>query len=123
MVRQTTADLLFADEAPLAMKLDVEGYEAAVLTGAPATLANPGLKALIVALNGSGPRYGFNDKESHRNLLRCWFTAYNYDPKCRLLSPQDGTSSQNTIYVRDPDWGQSRLRTARTFTVFNGEVG
>jgi FkbM family methyltransferase len=57
-VRQTTADLLFADETPLAMKLDVEGYEPAVLAGAPATLANPGLKALIVELNGIGSRYG-----------------------------------------------------------------
>jgi FkbM family methyltransferase len=122
-VRQTTADLLFADETPLAMKLDVEGYEAAVLAGAPATLANPGLKALIVELNGSGSRYGFNDQDTHRNLLRCGFTTYNYDPKCRLLSPQDGIFSQNTIYVRDPDWVQSRLKTAQTITVFSREVG
>lgn len=68
-VRQTTADLLFAHETPLAMKLDVEGYEAAVLAGASATLANPGLKALIVELNGSGGRYGFDDQETHRKLL------------------------------------------------------
>jgi FkbM family methyltransferase len=122
-VRQTTADLLFADETPLVIKIDVEGYEAAVLGGAPATLANPGLKALIVELNGSGSRYGFNDQETHRNLLRCGFNAYNYDPKCRLLSPQDGISSQNTIYVRDPDWVQSRLKTAQAITVFNREVG
>jgi FkbM family methyltransferase len=122
-VRQTTVDLLFADETPLAMKLDVEDYEAAVLAGAPATLANPGLRALIVELNGSGSRYGFNDQDTHRNLLRCGFTAYNYDPKSRLLAPQDGLSSQNTIYVRDLDWIQYRLKKAQSFNVFNREIG
>jgi hypothetical protein len=120
-VRQTTADLLFADETPLAMKLDVEGYEAAALAGAPATLANPMLKALIVELNGSGSRYGFDDQQTHRKLQRCGFIACSYDPIGRRLAPQDGTSMQNTIYVRDPDWVQCRLKTAQSFKVFNRE--
>jgi FkbM family methyltransferase len=120
-VRQTNVDLLFA-ETPLAIKLDVEGYEAAVLAGASATLANPALKALIVGLNGSGSRYGFDDQQTHRNLLQYGFTAYHYDPISRLLAPQDGMSDQNTIYVRDPDWVQSRLKTASAFKVFDREV-
>jgi hypothetical protein len=45
---------MFRDECPVLMKLDVEGYEPAVLAGAAATL-----KALIIELNGSGHRYGF----------------------------------------------------------------
>ena len=40
----------------------------------------------------------------------------------RLLAPQDGMSDQNTIYVRDPDWVQSRLKTASAFKVFDREV-
>ena len=50
------------------------------------------------------------------------FTAYHYDPISRLLAPQDGMSDQNTIYVRDPDWVQSRLKTASAFKVFDREV-
>ena len=91
-VRQTTADLLFSEERPLAMKLDVEGYEAAVLAGARATLADPSLKSLIVELNGSGSRYGFDDQQTHRSLLECGFIAYNYDPTSRLLAARDGMS-------------------------------
>jgi FkbM family methyltransferase len=121
-VRQTTADLLFTDETPLAMKLDVEGYEAAVLAGAGATLADPRLKALIVELNGSGSRYGFDDQQTHRSLLQCGFTACNYDPMSRVLAAQDGISRQNTIYVRDPDWVRYRLKTAPLFKVLNREV-
>jgi FkbM family methyltransferase len=121
-VRQTTADLLFADERPLAVKLDVEGYEAAVLAGARDTLADPKLKCLIVELNGSGSRYGFDDQQTHRRMLQCGFNAYKYDPMCRLLAAQDGFSGQNTIYVRDPDWVQHRLKTAPPFKVSNREV-
>jgi FkbM family methyltransferase len=122
-VRQTTADILFADETPLAMKLDVEGYEAAVLAGAAAILADPTLKALIVELNGSGSRYGFDDQQTHRSLLQCGFAAYNYDPTARLLAAQEGISGQNTIYVRDSAWVRYRLTTAASFKVLNREIG
>ena len=91
-VRQTTADLLFADEPPLAMKLDVEGYEAAVFAGARSTLAEPKLKALIVELNGSGSRYGFDGQQTHRTLLQCGFAPFHYDPMSRLLAAQEGIS-------------------------------
>lgn len=122
-VRQTTADLLFTDETPLAMKLDVEGYEAAVLAGAGATLGDPGLKALIVELNGSGSRYGFDDQRTHRSLLQCGFAPCDYDPMSRLLAAQDGFSRQNTIYIRDTDWVRHRLETAPSFKVFDKDVG
>jgi FkbM family methyltransferase len=122
-VPQTTADLMFADETPLAMKLDVEGYEAAVLAGAHATLADPALKALILELNGSGARYGFDDQQTHCSLLQCGFSPRNYDPGSRTLAAQTGVSGQNTIYIRDPDWVQRRLKTAPLFKVLNREVG
>jgi FkbM family methyltransferase len=118
-VRQTTADLLFADATPLAMKLDVEGYEATALAGARATLADPGLKALIVELNGSGSRYGFDDQQTHRSLLQCGFARCSYDPRSRLLTAREDIAGDNVIYVRDLEWVQDRLRTAPAFRVFN----
>jgi FkbM family methyltransferase len=121
-VRQTTADRLFAAAAPLAIKLDVEGYEAAVLAGARATLADPGLKALIVELNGSGSRYGFDDQQTHRTLLRRGFAPFSYDPMSRLLAAREGILGQNTIYVRDFDWVQQRLKRAPFVKMFGRKV-
>ena len=47
------------------IKMDAEGYEAEILTGARATLENPALAGLIVELNDSGLRYGHgNDADS-----------------------------------------------------------
>lgn len=122
-VRQTTADTLFIDETPLAMKLDVEGYEAAVLAGARVTLADPRLKALIIELNGSGARYGFDDLQTHRSLLQCGFAPCSYDPISRVLAAQEGISGQNTIYIRDSDRVRRRLATAPSFKVLNREIG
>jgi FkbM family methyltransferase len=121
-VRQTTADLLFADATPLAMKLDVEGYEAAVLAGARATLADPGLKTLIVELNGSGARYGFDDQQTHGTLLRRGFAPFSYDPRSRLLSARESILGENTIYVRDFDWVQHRLKRAPSVKIFDRHV-
>jgi FkbM family methyltransferase len=121
-VQQTTADLLFAEETPLAMKLDVEGYEAAVLAGASTILADPRLKALVVELNGSGSRYGFDDRQTHRALCKCGFAPYDYCPMSRFLAAREDISNQNTIFVRDPGWVQLRLKTATPFKVFNREV-
>lgn len=116
-VPQTTADALFADEAPLAMKLDVEGYEAAVLAGGRAVLGAPGLRALIVELNGSGHRYGFDDQRTHRTLLDRGFVACDYDPRTRGLTTRHVRSGENTLYVREADWVRHRLETAPPFTV------
>ena len=69
-VQQTTGDALFSDECPVLVKLDVEGYEPAVLDGAGATLTNPKLKALIIELNGSGRRYGFDDTRNPSKAAR-----------------------------------------------------
>jgi FkbM family methyltransferase len=122
-LRQTTADRLFIEEAPLAIKLDVEGYEAAVLAGARITLADLRLKALIVELNGSGARYGFDDQQTHRSLLQCGFVPHTYNPFSRMLAAQEGISGQNSIYIRDSDWVRHRLATAPSFKVLNMEIG
>ena len=95
-----------------------------MFAGADATLAEPGLKAMIVELNGSGERYGFDDAETHRRLLGHGFAPYAYDPSTRELSEEAGISSgQNTLYVRDLEWVRSRLRTAPPFRVLDQEVG
>ncbi len=118
-VHQTTADALFADQCPTMMKLDVEGYEAAVVAGADLTLRNPMLKALIVELNGSGRCYGFDDGRTHERLSDYGFAPYAYDPFRRLLTLRSGMALGNTIYVRDPAWVRQRTLTAPRFRVLH----
>ena len=49
-----TLDGALAGKEPSLIKIDVEGFETAVVSGGPATLARPTLRAVLMELNGSG---------------------------------------------------------------------
>ncbi|CAN5350823.1 FkbM family methyltransferase [soil metagenome] len=104
---------------PLAIKIDVEGFETEVINGMSDTLKSKSLKALIIELNGLGERYGFNEFEVHSKLLNHGFSPYLYDPFTRQLTQQSSFGLLNTIYVRDIEFVQSRLNTAPHFKVFS----
>ena len=60
-------DTFLGDAKPPALlKIDVEGFEQAVLLGGQDTLDAPELKAIVIELNGSGIKYGFRDEEVHQ---------------------------------------------------------
>jgi FkbM family methyltransferase len=110
----TALDDVLADQAPTLMKIDVEGFEARVLEGAVNTLKKDTLNAVIIELNGSGSRYGFDESEIVRSMLHSGFKAYSYHPMERTLSSLDGKnkSSGNTLFVRNESAVMERLRTA-----------
>lgn len=112
-----TLDDIFADGPPLVLKIDVEGYEAAALAGGRRLLADERLRALIIELNGSGRRYGFEDEAVHQDLLRNGFACHSYDALRRRLAPQATFGAHNTLYVRDPDFVRSRVESAPAFSV------
>lgn len=116
-----TIDSLLAGGDCTMMKLDIEGYELPALRGAPATLANPSMKALIVEMNGSGLRYGVSDSDVHAFILEFGFRPCRYDPATRTLTEVAGMSPHglNGLYVRDPSAG-SRLAAGRRVTVAGG---
>jgi FkbM family methyltransferase len=64
-----TIDSIFSDVFPIAIKIDVEGYEKYVLEGASTTLQNENLKVIIVELNQSGLAYGFDDDYLYKVIL------------------------------------------------------
>lgn len=105
------------------MRIDVEGYETDVLAGAEQTLANPALHALILELNGSGRRYDF-DEDAIRQKLRdvVGFTACSYCPFEHSLTPRAETSGGNTLFVRNPNQVETRLRAAPSFRVLGREL-
>ena len=77
------------------------------------------MKAIIIELNGSGNRYGFNELLIHKILLGFGFHPFNYDPFERKLVEVQVSGTHNTIYIRDIDFVEKRLRTAAHFEVFN----
>ena len=90
--------------------------------GAREHLADPGLLALIMELNGSGARYGFDEDALHRDLLGRGFETFLYRPFERVLEPLHGARSGvgNTLYVRDAGRLAERVRTAPRFRLGTG---
>jgi len=110
----TTLDIALANRDPTMLKIDVEGYETEVIDGADRTLRLPSLRALLMELNGSGARYGFDDHRLHERMLGYGFTPATYDPVKRELRPREwrGPTEGNLLYVRDPQSVRARLTAA-----------
>jgi FkbM family methyltransferase len=97
---------------PTLLKIDVEGYEYPVIEGGINTFSHPELKAVIIELNGLGSQFGYSDQLIHEKLIGMGLSAYTYEPFSRKLTPADGFSHLNTLYVRDASFVQQRVRTA-----------
>ena len=104
---------------PALIKIDVEGYETEVLNGMNALLKDPTLKAIIIELNGSGNRYGYNEDIIHEKLLKHAFLPYTYDGFNRKLILLDHYRNSNTIYIRDIEIVQQRLKNSPLVKIFN----
>jgi FkbM family methyltransferase len=122
MVATVAVDSLCADLAPVLVKIDVEGFETEVLRGMGKTLANASLRAIIIELNGSGKRYGFDEEAIHRLLLGHGFQPYHYDPFNRELSLLNTFGSHNTIYCRGIGAVEERLRSGRRVRIMGENI-
>ena len=93
---------------------DVEGFETAVLQGAAKTLKNSTLQAVIMELNGSGRRYGYDESDILNLMLDHGFKCYAYNPMNRTLMELEGKNRQsgNTLFLRNISLIQDRLNTA-----------
>lgn len=118
-VEITTLDAALAGAVPSLMKIDVEGYETPALEGALRTLGDPGLSVVIMELNGSGSRYGFDESRILRSMIDHGFRTFSYDPFARKLSSLDGKNlgEGNTLFVRNLPLVEERLRTAQSLTI------
>ncbi len=113
MIEIRTLDGLELAQQPDLIKMDVEGFESAVIAGGGVTLKGDRLAAILVELNGSGERYGFSDTDTHKKLLDIGFHPCSYDPFERSLTRLENRSgSVNTLYVRDFNRVSERLSSA-----------
>jgi FkbM family methyltransferase len=109
-----TLDRMLLCKAPTLIKIDVEGFEPAVLAGAAEVLKSKSLLALIVEINSSYQRYGFSVEDVIRPLSDAGFAPCSYDPNSRLLVELSipDSDSANTIFVRNRRSVEERLKTA-----------
>lgn len=101
-------------DPPFLMKIDVEGYETPALDGAKLILENHKLCAVIIELNGSGNRYGYEEAKIITKMSNYGFKTYSYDPIQRVLVDLEGKSlpEGNTIFIRNIDLVKERINLA-----------
>lgn len=121
VVNVSKLDNIINDNLPSLIKIDVEGFESEVLRGASKTLQNPDLKGIIIELNGSGNKFGFDDKDIHHKLLAMNFKPYTYEPFQRNLKLVESYGVENTIYIRDFEFVNNRVQSANKIKILNQE--
>lgn len=123
-VEVVSLDEFVTDTIPLIMKIDVEGYELPVIEGADRVLKDSRLKAVIMELNGSGHRYGFDESRIMNRMFKHGFLPYSYDPFTRTLNKLDSKNSEagNTLFIRDSVFIEKRIALASTFCIFGTPV-
>lgn len=117
-------DQLVDGQCPTLLKVDVEGYDFAVLQGASQILSNSVLKAVMVEMNKNGKRFGFSDDDIHNLLLEAEFQPYAYDPLTRDLTQlaNYNEDEENTLYLRDLDFVDARVKSAECFHVLDKRI-
>jgi FkbM family methyltransferase len=123
-VRVSTLDAVLQGRCPTIIKIDVEGFESSVIKGAEATLSNPVLHSVVMELNGGGKRYGFSEDRIHDTMCEHGFSACEYEPFSRRLSPLDGKhlGPGNTLFVRNGAAVRALIAQAPTFVVNGIEI-
>lgn len=123
----TTLDKLAERVSPsddvLIVKVDVEGWETAVLKGGESVLSRSFPTALVVELNGWGERYGFDDDRTHEDLVSKGYVPVDYEPFHRRLSRRNQRhDSGNTIYVNEVDFFSDRLENSNSYSVLDKKI-
>jgi FkbM family methyltransferase len=106
-------DTAVGERIPALIKIDVEGYEAQVLRGARRVLADSQLQAVLTE-NRSGPVLDM--------LASAGLHEVAYDGFGRKLLAPGAIPMANALFLRDADFVQSRVTTAKTVSVLRRSI-
>ena len=117
-------DAVVGAEEPAVIKIDVEGFETEVILGSASTLARGSLLAVIMELNGSGRRYGYDEAPLHKTMLDHGFQTFSYRPFTRELTALNSTNaaSGNTLYLKNAEQVAERVNSASVFQIRGRQV-
>ncbi len=118
-VKVETLDNMLSAVKPTLLKIDVEGFESEVISGAEDLLNKPELKAIIIELNSSGKQYGYTDEAIDEKLKSFGFKSYTYNPFQREIKSISINESDNIIYIRDIEFVKDRIKLAEKIKIFN----
>jgi FkbM family methyltransferase len=118
-VEATTLDEQLKNLEPVVIKIDVEGFEPAVLAGAKNCLAKTSLQALIIERVGNADQFGGDEVALHKNIRSLGFVPCAYEPLKRSLFQIPDESFGNVIYVRDLVAANQKLRAAKAYQFAN----
>lgn len=120
----TTLDEELNHEYPCLIKIDVEGFEKAVLDGAKKTLQKESVLSVIIELNKFDQKYGFDEAETIDLLFSFGFFPYSYNPFDRSVKRLSikNVQSKNTIFIRDLELVEARIKKAPKVLVFGQEI-
>jgi hypothetical protein len=104
---------LLAKEEPIFIKLDVEGYEPEAFAGAGATLDKASL--LAVATECDDP--SIIDLLVRHHFKRVWYDPFHRDFHLQAVGVQS-----NALFVRDFEFCQARVKSAKPIPVLNREI-
>lgn len=115
-----TMDVICGESVPALIKIDVEGYELFVLEGGKKVLGDSKCKALIVEVNSLQKRYKVSSDEIIRLVASLGFKPFHYEAFDRELIPLPGlnTTQGNTLFIKDFDFVNTRIKKAAKFSVF-----
>jgi len=118
-VRVVPLDFILKDVDPVIIKIDVEGMETRVILGLSDTLQKKSLHSVIMELNGSGARYGFNDDAIIKMMFELGFRMYTYEPFSRKLLrvSKENKNSGNVLFLRHEEYILQRIAVAPRFKV------
>lgn len=113
-VSMRTLDSIVNVSPPIMIKVDVEGYEAAVFQGAKSVLNTQTLKAVIT--EGQKP-------DDVAPLLHAGFSQYEYDPFQRTLGVVTGRGlSNNALFLRDVEFAAGRVASSSSFEILGHTI-
>lgn len=124
-VNADTLDHILCNVRPTLMKIDVEGHQGQVISGALNIFKNQSPNAVILEMTSETS--GWASSESLHQFMRTQgFSAVNYSPFDRILSilnyqPPD-RNYHNILYIKSIDEAQNRVNTAPKFRVKNMEI-